>query len=153
MKCKNFRKRIRTKEKQIYFYCAAQKKEITLDECNKCPKFESREYKGLNKSNKPIKKKSAKLAKIERERDKGKTKKGYCQCCRKWSNRLDPHEVYGGSNRITSITQGFVKDICRICHDNEERILELRKEVQAEYEKTHTREEFIQLIGWSYLRD
>lgn len=149
MRCKHFRKR--SYRKSIFLYCNKQNKEITFDNCKNCLKFERREYKELNKSNKPMKKKSKKLAKLERERDKDKTKMGYCQCCYKWSSRLDPHEVYGGSNRLRSIKQGFVKDICRLCHDDEEKILELRKEVQAEFEETHTREEFIQLIGWSYL--
>ena len=58
-----------------------------------------------------------------------------------------------GIDRLRSIKHGFVKDICRLCHDDEEKILELRKEVQSEFEETHTREEFIQLIGWSYLKD
>lgn len=151
MNCKNFRKRSR--KKSIILYCAAQNKEITFDDCKKCLKFKPREYKGLNKGKKPMKKKSKKLAKIEKDRDKGKIKSGFCQACGKWSSRLDPHEIYGGSNRLRSIKHGFVKDICRLCHDDEEKILELRKEVQQEYEKAHSREEFIKLIGWSYLRD
>lgn len=41
--------------------------------------------------------------------------------------------------------------ICRNCHDSEEALLELKKKYQEEYEKTDTREEFIKLIGKSYL--
>ena len=144
MICKYLTKR--SYQRKAYIYCRTKKKVITFNSCKMCLKFEPR-------NNKPIKKKSNKLAKMERDRDKEKIKMGYCQCCGKYSSRLDPHEVYGGSNRLRSIKYGFVKDICRLCHEDEEKILELRKEVQAEFEETHTREEFIQLIGWSYLKD
>ena len=47
-----------------------------------------------------IKKKSNKLAKLERQRDKGLVKEGICEFCGQYSKRLDPHEIYGGSNKI-----------------------------------------------------
>ena len=50
-----------------------------------------------------IKKKSKKLAKLERQRDKDIVKEGICEFCGKYSKRLDPHEIYGGSNRKRSI--------------------------------------------------
>lgn len=65
-----------------------------------------------------IKKKSSKLAKIERQRDKEIIKSGICEYCGKFSKRLDPHEVYGGSNRKRSILNKFVKRLCRKCHSN-----------------------------------
>lgn len=99
-----------------------------------------------------IKKKSSKQAKLERDRDKNLIKKGKCEYCHKYSDRLDPHEVYGGSNRKRSIKNKFVALLCRNCHDNEKVIEELKKKYQKEYEKTHTREEFIKLIGKSYLK-
>ena len=98
-----------------------------------------------------IKKKSSKLAKLERQRDKEIVKSGICEFCGKFSKRLDPHEVYGGSNRKRSIAHKFVKLLCRKCHDDEEIINQLRIETQKEYMKTHTEEEFIKLIGKSYL--
>lgn len=98
-----------------------------------------------------IKKKSKKLAKLERQRDKDITKTGKCEYCQQYSKRLDPHEVYGGSNRKRSIQNGFVKKLCRKCHSNKEVIEQLKVEVQKEFEKTHTREEFIKLIGKSYI--
>ena len=98
-----------------------------------------------------MKKKSSKLAKLERDRDKNLTKKGKCQYCGKYSCRLDPHEVYGGSNRQRSIKNKFVALICRKCHDDEEILQIIKKKFQKEYEKTHTRDEFINLIGKSYL--
>lgn len=98
-----------------------------------------------------IKKKSSKLAKIERQRDKELTKSGICEVCGKYSKQLDPHEIYGGSNRKRSIKYKFIKLICRECHDNENIIKQLRIDTQKKYEKEHTRQEFIDLIGKSYL--
>ncbi len=98
-----------------------------------------------------IKKKSKKLAKLERQRDKDIVKEGICEVCGKYSKRLDPHEVYGGSNRKRSIKSKFVKLICPRCHSNEAIINQLRIDTQKEYMKTHTEEEFINLIGKSYI--
>lgn len=98
-----------------------------------------------------IKKKSNKLAKLERQRDKDLIKKGKCQYCGKETKKLDPHEVYGGSNRKRSITNNFIKLLCRECHSNENIINQLRIDTQKEYENKHTREEFIKIIGKSYI--
>ena len=98
-----------------------------------------------------IKQKSSKLAKLERQRDKDIVKSGICDCCKKYSKHLDPHEVYGGSNRQRSMKNGFIKLLCDKCHSNEKKIMQLRKDVQKEYEKNHTREDFIRIIGKSYL--
>lgn len=103
------------------------------------------------KKNVKIKHKSNKLAKLERDRDKNIVKSGKCAFCKKEKDRLDPHEVYGGSNRKRSIKNGFVKLLCRECHSNENIITQLRIDTQREFEKKHTREEFIKLIGKSYL--
>lgn len=107
--------------------------------------------KTILKRNKPIKKRTTKQNKIERERDKDLIKTGYCGYCGKYCEKLDPHEIYGGSNRKRSIKYGFVKLLCRKCHENENIIQELRKQTQKEFEKTRTREEFIEIIGKSYL--
>lgn len=98
-----------------------------------------------------IKKKSKKLAKLERQRDKDIVKEGICEVCGKYSKRLDPHEIFGGSNRKRSIKNKFVKLICPRCHSNEAIIKQLRIDTQKEYMKTHTEEEFINLIGKSYI--
>lgn len=98
-----------------------------------------------------MKKKSNKLAKLERQRDKEIVKSGICEFCGKFSKRLDPHEVYGGSNRKRSIKHKFVKLLCRKCHSNENIINQLRIDTQKEYEKTHSRESFIKITGKSYL--
>lgn len=98
-----------------------------------------------------IKKRSKKLAKLERQRDKDIVKEGICEFCGKYSKRLDPHEIFGGSNRKRSIKNKFVKLICPKCHSNEAIIKQLRIDTQKEYMKTHTEEEFINLIGKSYI--
>lgn len=98
-----------------------------------------------------LKKKSKRLTKLEKERDKELIKKGFCQYCGKYSKRLDPHEVYGGSNRKRSMKNKFVVLLCRNCHEDEEIIKELKKKFQKEFEKEHTREEFIKLIGRSFI--
>ena len=98
-----------------------------------------------------LKKKSSKLAKLERQRDKDIVKEGICEFCGKYSKRLDPHEIFGGSNRKRSILNNFVKKLCRECHSNENIINQLKIDTQKEYEKNHTRNDFIKLIGKSYL--
>ena len=55
-----------------------------------------------------IKKKSKKLAKLERQRDKCIIKEGKCEFCGKYSKQLDPHEIFGGSNRKRSIKNKFI---------------------------------------------
>lgn len=116
---------------------------------NPYPKIKVEKKKEVTK----VKKKSNKLAKLERQRDKDIIKSGKCEYCGKYSERLDPHEVYGGSNRKRSIKHKFVKLICPKCHKDEEIIKQLRIDTQKEYENTHTREEFIKLIGKSYIQE
>lgn len=114
---------------------------------NPVPKQPKKEKKEPTK----IKQKSSKLAKLERQRDKDIVKSGICDYCHKYSKRLDPHEVYGGSNRQRSMKNKFIKLLCPKCHSNEKIINQLRIDVQKEYEKNHTREDFIKIIGKSYL--
>lgn len=69
------------------------------------------------------------------------------------------HEIFFGANRQTSIKNGFYVALCAHCHNfsdtavhfNREADLRLKRACQAEYEKTHSREEFIKLIGKNYL--
>lgn len=98
-----------------------------------------------------MKKKSSKLAKLEKNRfsiftDNFK-KCFYCDNKR----GIDIHEVYGGSNRQRSMKNGLCVPLCRNCHSNVNIIMDLRKLCQKIYEKNHTRDEFIKLIGKSYL--
>ena len=54
-------------------------------------------------------------------------------------------------HRKRSIKNGLVVPLCRKCHENDEILKFLQRFMQLEYEETHTREEFIKLIGKSYL--
>lgn len=143
MKCKNLL--IRKRKYKPYFYCREFKKEIILSECENC----------LNRilvKNKGIKKATAKQKQSEKNRYSIFTNDfKHCFYCGKEQNRLDLHEVWGGSNRKRSMLNGFVVPLCRDCHSNEKIILELRKQLQKEYEKTHTRQQFIDIIGKSGL--
>ena len=115
---------------------------------NPVPKTKSKEN---SKRFKEIKKKSKKLAKLERQRDKNLDKYGECEYCHREFKHLDPHEVYGGSNRQRSMKYGFVKKLCRECHSNEKILEQLKIDTQKEFEKNHTREEFIKIIGQSFI--
>lgn len=70
------------------------------------------------------------------------------------------HEVYFGyANRKVSIENGFCVGLCHehhnmsfdSVHNNHNMDLLLKKHYQREFEKTHSRVEFIRLIGKSYL--
>ena len=67
----------------------------------------------------------------------------------------DCHEIYGGGNRKMSMVNGFCVPICREHHNivqlNRQSNLYLKQICQRKYEETHTREEFIRLVGKSYL--
>lgn len=122
---------------------------ISLDECKNCLDFNL-------KRNKPIKKVSNKQKQLEKNRFTIFTNKFdecyYCKRKIKENEKLDLHEIYGGSNRTRSIKNGFVVPLCRLCHSNEEIIQYLRIKLQKEYEKTHSREKFIKIIGKNYIK-
>jgi len=67
-----------------------------------------------------------------------------------------PHECYyGRKNRLISFSHGLWVNLTPEQHSEAHRAgkfdFELKQLAQTEYEKTHTREEFIKLIGRSYL--
>lgn len=69
------------------------------------------------------------------------------------------HHVFAGPNRGISEREGFIVPLCNDCHNmkdgsvhfNRELDLDIKRSCQKEYEKTHTRAEFIKLIGRNYL--
>lgn len=69
------------------------------------------------------------------------------------------HHVYGGPNRSISEAEGFKVHLCvyhhefskAAVHENHEYMRMLQQDMQREYEKTHTRQQFMQLIGRNYL--
>lgn len=69
------------------------------------------------------------------------------------------HHIYGGGNRKISEENGFWVYLCPAHHNmsdygvhfNRQLDLQLKQLCQKEYEETHSREDFIKLIGKSYL--
>ena len=144
-KCKYFT--IRKKRGCPYYYCRYKSNEIILDECKKCSNLIVREMKGISK-------RTSKQNELEKSRNNiPGTKNNKCYNCHREFKNLDKHEIYGGSNRKRSIENGFVVNLCRTCHQNEHLINKLKIEFQKKYEKDHTRAEFIQLIGKSYIKE
>lgn len=85
------------------------------------------------------------------------------ECFRcKTKQNLHLHHIYeGNANRQISDRNGFVVYLCGKHHNlSNEGVhfdktydLALKRMCQKEYEKTHSREEFIELIGHNYLDD
>ena len=139
----------RSRKYSPYWFCRLNKEEIALDKCKSCSKLK---YKGI----KAIKNKTNKQAKLENSRYSIITDDlKHCYICTerglKDIPKDDLHEIYGGSNRKRSIKNGLVVPLCRKCHQDNEILKFLQRFMQLEYEETHTREEFIKLIGKSYL--
>jgi hypothetical protein len=70
----------------------------------------------------------------------------------------EAHHVFSGAYRKKSERHRYKVGLCHWCHNeppdgvhfNHENSLVLKRMAQAEFEKTHTREEFIQVFGKSY---
>lgn len=72
----------------------------------------------------------------------------------------EKHHVFYGPDRKTSESHGFVCWLCPLHHrgqpqgihgGNKALDLELKKHFQIEFEKEHSREEFMKLIGRNFL--
>ncbi len=69
------------------------------------------------------------------------------------------HHVFGGRNRKISDEHGFIVDLCGYHHNlsndgvhfDKQLDLYIKQYYQREYEKTHSRAEFMALIGRNYL--
>lgn len=77
-----------------------------------------------------------------------------CALCTSKSN-IEKNEVFEGAKRGASIKHGFVIPLCKIhhkkFHNNREFALIIKRQFQKEFEKTHTREEFLSIIHRNYL--
>lgn len=101
-----------------------------------------------------IKKKSSKLAKLEKNRFSILTKDlEHCYICK--AKKQDLHEIFGGKNRQTSMRYGLVIPLCRKCHnliENDETLKEKwHKVAQKEFKKHYKSENFVQIFGKNYL--
>lgn len=107
-----------------------------------------------------MKKKSNKLAKLERNRFSIITKDlEHCYLCTKRGIKNIPkddlHELVEGKNRQVSMKYGLVIPICRKCHNlvtNDRTLQEkLHKVAQKEFKKHYKSENFVQIFGKNYL--
>lgn len=75
------------------------------------------------------------------------------------TDKLHCHHIYGAGNRRISDREGFTVYLIPELHNmsskgvhfNRELDLQLKRDCQRKYEETHSREDFIKLIGKSYL--
>lgn len=85
-----------------------------------------------------------------------------CYLCRlenKFTRRECVHHIYGGALRNTSERMGFKVPLCNKHHNmgdgavhfNRPLDLKLKSLCQAKFEETHSRQEFMRLIGRNYL--
>ena len=107
-----------------------------------------------------IKKKSTKLAKLEKNRFSIITKDlDHCYLCTKNGIKNIPkddlHELIEGKNRQVSMKYGLVIPICRKCHEivtNDKTLQDkLHKVAQKEFKKYYKTENFVQIFGRNYL--
>ena len=101
-----------------------------------------------------MKQKTSKLQKLERNRKSILTEDlETCYICNGQASEI--HEIYSGRNRKKSIQDDFCVPVCRRCHQlitlNYGLNLRLKMICQEKFEETHTREEFIKIIGKNYL--
>lgn len=140
--------RRRTKKGTIYLFCVKEccKGHVNTEKCHVCP---FKEYKKV----KPIKKVSKNKVKVSHEtyneilnKDKG------CRICHTKDN-LHLHHVFEGKNRNNSTKYKMLVMLCQEHHRwvHETNYLGFKQEAQKEFEKAHTREEFIKIFGRNYL--
>ena len=101
-----------------------------------------------------IKKKSSKLAKLEKNRFSIITKDlEHCYLC--GNKKQELHELIEGKNRQASMKYGLVIPICRKCHNlvtNNRTLQEkLHKVAQKEFKKNYKTENFVQIFRKNYL--
>ena len=101
-----------------------------------------------------IKKKSNKLAKLERNRFSIiTTDLEHCYLC--GNKKQELHELIEGKNRQASMKYGLVIPICRKCHilvtNNRTLQEKLHKVAQKEFKKHYKTENFVQIFNENYL--
>ncbi len=81
-----------------------------------------------------------------------------CFVCKTTYGLEEHHVCFGSANRKQSEKYGLKVWLCAEhhrgnsgVHFNKELDLSIKRFAQSEFEKTHTREEFIQIFGKSYL--
>ena len=142
MICKHITKR--SYQRRAFIWCRKLKKEITWDDCKNCVENEPRE-------NKPIKKKSNKLAKLERNRFSILTDDlDHCYICKTMKlrevPRQDLHEIFEGRNRQICMKHGFVAPLCRECHEDKKAKEYLKKLCLIKAKEKYSEEELKEIL-------
>ena len=142
MICKHITKR--SYQRRAFIWCRKLKKEITWDDCKNCVEIEPRE-------NKPIKKKSNKLAKLERNRFSILTDDlDHCYICKTMKlrevPRQDLHEIFEGRNRQICMRYGFVAPLCRQCHEDKNIQKYLKQLCMARAKDKYSEEELKEIL-------
>lgn len=139
--------------------CTKLKKEITWNDCRNCEfkEYKEIECKPIKKVSKtPIKQRTTKQAKLERDRFSILTDNlDVCYICK--NKRDDLHEIFMGAKRLVSIRYGLVLPLCRLhhseMHNNSEMYLKWLKKGQLVFMKHYnkTADEFRAIFGKNYL--
>lgn len=148
-KCKYFKIKMNRS-----FECKKTGKIINIKECNGCKFREDKERK-VN----TLKVRTYNQSKKEKERY-SIIYKDLTKCCVSGCTtpyyQVEKNEVYEGAKRTASIKNGFVCPFCKNHHDlfhtNRNFALYYKRLFQIEYERTHTRDEFISIIHYNYLK-
>ena len=78
-----------------------------------------------------------------------------CYLCQGINDLEEHHVIFGTSNRKNSEKYGLKVFLCHTCHTivhhNRKVDLKLKEVAQKRFEETHTRDEFRQIFGKSYL--
>lgn len=101
-----------------------------------------------------MKKKSSKLAKLERERKSILTDNlERCYFCGKPKNHI--HEIFEGAYRISSMKYGCCIPVCWECHQlvhmDRVKAISIKKECQNKFEELYSHEEFLSIFKKSFL--
>lgn len=90
---------------------------------------------------------------------KGLWESDHCFLCGSYT-WLESHHVFPGPFRHASDVYGYKVTLCHYCHNepggvhsNKKKRNQLKRMAQKEYEKTHTREQFIAEFGKSYMME
>lgn len=135
-------------------YCKLHKKQVAIADCLQCNNviYKHFDTKTLKKvSTGLIEKQKKRFSIIYRDLN-------FCAVCdlkHVKSQRVDLNEVYEGARRQASMTYGFIIPLCRQCHtrfhNDRDFALKYKRLFQQEFEKNHSRDEFINIIHKSYL--
>lgn len=139
------------------FECKKMKKAITLKSCSNCrfKEYKTQAYINFkNKTQKPIKTRSKRMAKLERKRfSLFSEDTTHCYFCHS-THQLTWHEIFRGRNRSNSMKYGLCLRMCLSCHerlqDNKEFNEYWHKKGQTLFEKAYPDLDFVDIFKRNY---